>query len=86
MELNPKPYFQSKIETIAKEQNAEKITGVSVRLGALAHISPQHFCEHFIDGVKGAIAEDAKLDVTISHDIHDPNAQQIILESVDAAY
>lgn len=72
-----------KIESIAKEQNAGKVVGVKVKLGALAHISPEHLKEHFVEASKGTCAEGAPLEVEALKDIHDPNAQEIILDSVE---
>ncbi|MBI3309434.1 MAG: hydrogenase maturation nickel metallochaperone HypA [Candidatus Melainabacteria bacterium] len=73
----------NKIEALAKEQNANQILSVSVKLGALAHISPEHFKEHFEAGTQGSIAEGAKLIVETSNNINDPNAQDILLQSIE---
>lgn len=73
----------NKINGIAEEQKATKVTSVKVRLGALSHISADHFREHFIDGTKGTIAEGAQLETEVSEDINDPNAQDILLLGVD---
>ena len=72
-----------KIETIARDQNAGRIAGVKIRLGALAHISAEHFREHFEEEAKGTMADGAKLDVVTLTDEDDPQAQDIILESVE---
>jgi len=72
-----------KIETIAREQNATKVVGVKVRLGALAHISADHFREHFEEEAKGTIADGARLDVDLLTDENDPQAQDIMLDSVE---
>ena len=72
----------NKIEAIAREQQATKVTGVRVRLGALAHISADHLREHFEQGALGTIAEGARLDVTVGCDYTEPHAQEILLESV----
>ena len=73
----------NKIETIAQEQQAPHVSRATVRLGALSHISVDHFHEHFVEGTKGTIAEGAQLDIEVSDDINDPNAQDILLLSVD---
>ncbi len=73
----------NKIETIAAQQNATKITNVKVRLGALSHISADHFRGHFVDGVKGTVAQGAQLETEMSEDMDDPQAQDIVLISVD---
>lgn len=72
-----------KINTIAAEQEARRVVGVGVRIGALAHISADHFREHFVDGVRGSIAEGARLDVEMNEDQADPQAQSIVLTRVD---
>lgn len=74
-----------KIERLAKDAGAGRVTAVKVKLGALSHMTPDHFREHFEQATVGTIAEDAKLDVEQSGDQYDPNAQDILLESVDIA-
>jgi hydrogenase nickel incorporation protein HypA/HybF len=71
------------IERIGREQNARKILGVRIRLGALSHISPDHLSEHFVQAAAGTMAEGARLDIVEIPDMSDPNAQEIILESVE---
>ena len=72
-----------KVEAVAKEQNAARVTAVGVWIGALAHISADHFREHFVDGTRGSIAEHARLDIEMSEDTTDPNAQDILLTHVE---
>jgi hydrogenase nickel incorporation protein HypA/HybF len=74
-----------KIDELAIEQHADRIVGVKVRLGALAHISPGHFREHFMEGTKGTKAEGARLDVEVSENTDDPNAQDILLQSIEVS-
>ena len=73
----------AKIEQIANENNSTKVSKVCVTIGALAHISEDHFREHFVEGTTGTIAEGAELVVTMNNDINDLNAQEILLTSVD---
>ncbi len=75
--------LMGKIKAIAREQGAERVAGVTVRLGALSHISAGHFREHFIEGARGGIADGAKLTIETSDDIKDPRAQDIMLLSVE---
>lgn len=70
------------MENIAAEHGG-KITGVRVRLGALAHISADHFREHFVQGTRGTCAESATLEIEVGEDINEPHAQEILLESVE---
>ena len=71
------------IERIGREQNARKVLGVRIRLGALSHISPDHLSEHFVQAAAGTMAEGARLDIIEIPDTSDPNALEIILESVE---
>ena len=48
--------LMEKIEQIASEQSAERVVGVKVWLGALSHMSPGHFAEHFEDASAGTLA------------------------------
>ena len=75
--------LMAKIETIVKENNAEKAVAIDVWLGALSHMSAEHFTEHYEESAKGTLAEGAKLNITLSEDINDPNAQQILLQNID---
>lgn len=75
-----------KIENIAYEQNANQVINVKVRLGALSHISSEHFREYFVHASQGTIAEDAHLDIEIQTDILDPHAQEILLDSLEIGY
>ena len=45
-----------KIEQTTEEQKASAVTKVEVWLGALSHISPEHFREHFEIGAAGSVA------------------------------
>ncbi|WP_018175110.1 MULTISPECIES: hydrogenase maturation nickel metallochaperone HypA [unclassified Thioalkalivibrio] len=74
-----------KIEQVAADNNAERVTRVRVWLGALSHITPEHFREHFEDGTRGTLAEGAELEVEASDDETHPEAQQILLRSLDVA-
>jgi len=74
-----------KIENISQDNGGSKVVGVKVKLGALAHITPDHFAEHFVEFSKGTPAEGAKLDVVQLDNQNDPNAQDILLDSVEVA-
>ena len=74
-----------KVESIAAGERAPRVLAVTVKLGALAHISPEHFRDHFVRAARGTIAEDARLSVELSEDAGDPHAQEILLESVTVA-
>ena len=74
-----------KIEVISRDNQGGKIVGVKVTLGALSHITPDHFAEHFVEFAKGTPAEGARLDVVQLEDADAPAAQDILLDSVELA-
>jgi len=74
--------LMNKIGQLARENNARTVTEVKVRLGALSHISADHFRGHFIESAGGTIAENAVLVVEQLTDESDPRAQDIILDSI----
>ena len=78
--------LMKKILTLAHEQHAEKITRVSIRLGALSHLSPTHFKEHFDHAAQGTLAQGAEIDAELSDSIDDPNALDVVLKSIDIVY
>lgn len=71
-----------KIESLA---NASRVVAVKVKLGALSHITPEHFAEHFEEAIRGTVAEGARLHVEQMNDTNSPTAQDILLESIEVA-
>lgn len=72
-----------RIERVAAEEGAERVIAVRLWLGALAHISADHLREHFEEAARGGIAEGARVEIEESRDLEDPNAQEIVLVSVE---
>lgn len=72
-----------KISSIAREQHASQIISLTVKLGALSHISPGHFREHFIHASRGTIAEGAQLNIEVMSDATHPQSQEILLENIE---
>ncbi len=75
--------LMNRIYDIAAENKASKVIGLKVRLGALSHMSPDHFREHFEEAAKGGLAENAALEIEVDSDEASDTAQDILLESVD---
>ena len=75
--------LMKKIYVIAHRENAERIVSVRVQLGALSHISPDHFRRHFVIAAHGTPANGARLEIEVSSDVSDTNAQDILLKSVE---
>jgi hydrogenase nickel incorporation protein HypA/HybF len=72
-----------KIESEAKAQRAVRVTRIRVRLGALSHFTEQHFREHFEDAARGGVAEGAEVETELRADPTEPEAQGVVLESID---
>ena len=71
------------VTEIAAAEGALKVVKVSVWLGALSHMSPQHFEHHFEDAAAGSLAEGAELECIASDDIHDPRALDVVLRGIE---
>lgn len=72
-----------KIEAVAHENGATRVTQIGVRLGALSHFTPEHFREHFVDTSRGTLAEGAAVDAVVETDVSDPAAADVVLETME---
>jgi len=72
-----------RIDEIAAAEHATRVTAVTVRLGALSQMSPDHFREHWDVAAAGSIAQDAVLTTELSDDLTDANALDVTLVSID---
>jgi hydrogenase nickel incorporation protein HypA/HybF len=75
-----------RLARVVHEHGANRALAVTVRLGALSHISARHFRHHFEQAAAGTVAEGTQLTVIELADVHDPAAADIILESVDVGF
>ena len=73
----------ARIEDVARAEGAARVTRIAVRLGALSHLSPQHFREHFEDAARGTVAEGAAVDAEVDVDPAADRARDVVLESVE---
>lgn len=72
-----------RIERAAREAHADRVAAVHVWLGAMSQFSPTHFREHFDDEARGTIAEGAALEIEMSQDVRHPQAQSVMMQSLD---
>ncbi len=72
-----------RIQAAASAEGAQHVVGVSVWIGALCHMSPEHFAEHFERAAAGTAAAGARLEVTASDDTSHPDAQNVLLERIE---
>lgn len=68
---------------LARATGARRVTRAKIWLGALSHLSAEHFRDHFAIEARDTLAAGADLDIELSEDTSDPHAQDIRLESVD---
>ena len=73
----------SQVNQIASREGANRVLAVKVRLGALSHMSPEHFREHFNLATRGGIAGEARLDIETSDNQQDVDAAGIIIDTVE---
>lgn len=72
-----------KIEQVARDEGATRVTRVGVRLGALSHFTAEHFREHFDDAARGTVAEGAAVDAALDEDLASPRARDVVIETVE---
>jgi hydrogenase nickel incorporation protein HypA/HybF len=72
-----------RIGDLARATGAHRVTGARIWLGALSHLSAEHFREHFTIAARGTAAADATLAIEVSGDLDHPHAQHVRLESID---
>lgn len=71
-----------KVETVVRENDAEHASKITIQLGALAHISPDHLKEHIDQASPGTPIEGAEIEINLTSEEH-PQAQEIVLESLE---
>jgi hydrogenase nickel incorporation protein HypA/HybF len=72
-----------KLESEAKAEGGRRVTCIRVRLGALSHFTEAHFREHFEHASRGTIADGAEVEAELRTDPTEPNAQGVVLESIE---
>jgi hydrogenase nickel incorporation protein HypA/HybF len=72
-----------KITAEAEAEGATRVTRIRVRLGALSHLTDAHFREHFKEASRGTVAEGAAVEAELRSDPTEPDAQGVVLESIE---
>ena len=72
-----------RIDDLAREEGATRVSRITIRLGALSHFTPGHFREHFEDAARGTVAEGAVVDATLDDDIGASSAEGVVLVSAE---
>lgn len=68
---------------VAQSNGARRVTRAKLWLGALSHLSAEYFREHFAVEARDTPAAGADLEIEVSADLEDPDAQQVRLQSID---
>ena len=72
-----------KVQSLSESRGGRRVTAVEVRLGAMRHMSPEHFTYHFEQASAGTVAEGASLNIVESDDLDDPAAQGLLLLGIE---
>jgi hydrogenase nickel incorporation protein HypA/HybF len=72
-----------RIDDLARSTGARRVVRVRVWLGALSHLSAEHFREHYAIEARDTPAAEAIVEIEASSDPGHPQAQLLRLESVD---
>jgi hydrogenase nickel incorporation protein HypA/HybF len=72
-----------RIESTALAEGGARVVRIRVRLGALSHFSHRHFREHFHLAARGTLAEGAQVEAELRTDPTEPEAQGVVLESIE---
>jgi hydrogenase nickel incorporation protein HypA/HybF len=75
--------LMQKITAEARAESAARVTRIRVRLGALSHLTEDHFREHFEEASRGTVADGAAVEAELGIDPTEPHAQGVVLESIE---
>jgi hydrogenase nickel incorporation protein HypA/HybF len=75
--------LMQKITAEARAEGAARVTRIRVRLGALSHLTEDHFREHFAEASRGTVADGAAVEADLDIDPTEPHAQGVVLESIE---
>ena len=70
-------------QATARAEGASRVTSLTVRLGALSHLTADHLRDHVAAASPGTMLEGARVKVAIDTDPKSPTAQDIELVSIE---
>jgi hydrogenase nickel incorporation protein HypA/HybF len=68
---------------LTQTTGARRVARAKIWLGALSHLSPEHFREHFAVEARDTVAASAVLEIEVSDDPNDLDAQHVRLKRVN---
>lgn len=75
--------LRRKLEELGRRESVDRITGVRLWVGALAHVPEETLRRRWAETVRGTVAEGSRLEVETSDDLADPRAAGIVLLQID---
>ncbi|HYB78918.1 MAG TPA: hydrogenase maturation nickel metallochaperone HypA [Thermoplasmata archaeon] len=68
---------------VARQERAGRVTRVRIWVGALSHLAGPELEARWTHAVRGTALEGARVDLELSPDRTDPNAEAVMLRSLD---
>ena len=72
-----------KAEEVARREGAARVTRVRLWVGARSHLGGPELRDRWADAVTGTALSGAEVEIETSSDRGDPNAEHVILRSLD---
>ena len=72
-----------KAEEVAHREGAGPVTRVRLWVGARSHLGGPELGERWADAVAGTVLAGARVEIEVSRDPTDPNAESVVLRSID---
>ena len=72
-----------KAEEVARREHAGRVTRVRIWVGARSHLAGPELEGRWAHAVRGTVLEGARVDIEVSSDRTDPNAEAVALRSLD---
>jgi len=70
-------------QEVARRERAERVTRVRIWVGALSHLAGPELEARWAHAVRGTSLEGARVEIEVSPDRSDPNAEAVMLRSLD---
>ncbi|MGD1099979.1 MAG: hydrogenase maturation nickel metallochaperone HypA [Thermoplasmata archaeon] len=72
-----------KAEAVARREGAKRVTRVRLWVGARSHLAGPELKDHWAYAVSGTVLAGAQVEIETSSDPNDPNAETVMLRSLD---
>ncbi len=72
-----------KAEEVARRERATRVTRVRLWVGARSHLAGPELKDRWAHAVTGTALAEAEVEIETSHDLGDPNAETVVLRSLD---